>query len=79
MQRFGKRHDNIIRDIENLKCSKGFASLNFEECSYDDRGRKLPMYEMTRDGWVFLVMGFGRSTFGLAGSPVSVRIHSAEF
>jgi Rha family phage regulatory protein len=44
--------------IEALDCSKEFATLNFKGCSYDDRGREMPMYEMTRDGWSFLVMGF---------------------
>lgn len=55
---FGKRHDNVIRDIEALECSPEFAALNFEECSYLVNNRKHPMYQMTRDGWAFLVMGF---------------------
>lgn len=47
---FEKRHDNILRDIKTLDCSSEFATLNFEECSYNDRGRQMPMYKMTRDG-----------------------------
>jgi len=36
-----------------------FIELNFELSEYQDAtGRKLPMYEMTKDGWMFLVMGF---------------------
>ena len=27
---FGKRHDNVLRDIENLGCSDNFRKLNFE-------------------------------------------------
>lgn len=56
---FGKRHDNILRDIENLDCSPEFSRLNFEESKYkDERGKFQPMYRMTRDGFTFLVMGF---------------------
>lgn len=56
---FHKRHKNIIRDIENLECSKEFNELNFEPIKYkDSRGRFKPAYRITKDGFVFLVMGF---------------------
>lgn len=56
---FGKRHDNVLRDIENLDCSKDFHLLNFEAISYKDSyGRKQKRYEMTRDGFTFLAMGY---------------------
>lgn len=56
---FGKLHKNVIRDIKNLECSEKFSRLNFEPSEYfDSTGRKLPMYEITRDGFTFLVMGF---------------------
>lgn len=56
---FGKRHDNVLRDIQNLECSKEFSALNFEGCDYIGENRKtLPMYEMTKDGFTFLVMGY---------------------
>lgn len=59
---FGKRHDNIIRDIKALiieqDCGE-FALLNFEETSYlDEWGRKQPMYQMTKNGFLLLVMGY---------------------
>lgn len=58
-QAFGKRHTNILRAIENLDCAKSFTQLNFELSDYiDSTGRVLPKYEMTQDGWMFLVMGF---------------------
>ena len=58
-EKFGKRHDNILRDIENLECSQVFRELNFEESSYTNTQNKVfPMYEMTRDGFTFLAMGF---------------------
>ena len=28
---FGKRHDHVLRDIENLDCSKEFRLTNFGE------------------------------------------------
>lgn len=56
---FRKMHKNVIRAIESLECSPEFTQLNFELSEYtDSTGRKLPMYEMTKDGFVFLVMGF---------------------
>ncbi|MGI5958980.1 MAG: Rha family transcriptional regulator [Massiliimalia sp.] len=58
-QMFERRHDNVLRDIEGLDCSEEFNLLNFEEISYkDDRSRKQKAYAMTRDGFVFLVMGY---------------------
>jgi Rha family phage regulatory protein len=69
--KFGKLHSNVIRDIKNLTFQnrdnaefKKFFSLNFEEqrISLDNclrRGRRPePHYKITRDGFVFLAMGF---------------------
>lgn len=56
---FGKRHDNVLRDIETMECSQEFRLLNFEEISYkDEYQRKQKAYAMTRDGFTFLVMGY---------------------
>lgn len=56
---FEKRHDNVIRDIENLECSKSFSLLNFEESTYETEwGKEYPEYLITRDGFTFLAMGF---------------------
>jgi len=45
--------------IRKLECSEEFRRLNFEPSDYiDERGKEQPMYEMTRDGWTFLVLGF---------------------
>ncbi|EID1776833.1 Rha family transcriptional regulator, partial [Salmonella enterica subsp. enterica serovar Cotham] len=56
---FIKRHDNVIQKIKNLECSSKFAALNFKESEYTDAtGRKLPCYNITRDGFAFLAMGF---------------------
>ena len=63
---FGKRHDHILRDIENLKNSLlkigepnlQKAEITFEESHYKDRGKTYPEYLMNRDAFSLLVMGF---------------------
>lgn len=56
---FGKQHKNVLQKLESLECSSNFTELNFQLSEYlDSTGRKLPMYEMTKDGFIFLVMGF---------------------
>lgn len=56
---FNKEHYNVLRDIEELDCSKGFNDLNFELVRYKDRkGERRPEYLMTKDGFIFLVMGY---------------------
>ena len=56
---FGKNHRDVLKSIRELDCSKEFTERNFALSTYkDDTGRKLPMYDMTRDGFTFLVMGY---------------------
>ena len=58
-QIFGKLHANVVRDIRNLECSDEFRLINFDESTYiNAQGHKLPCFNMTRDGFVFLVMGY---------------------
>lgn len=61
---FGKRHDHLLRSIENLISPK-MGALNkeikgwFSKGEYtDSRGRKQTMYLMNRDGFTLLTMGF---------------------
>ena len=57
--RFQKQHKNVIRDIENLSCTMEFLQLNFEPVAYrDGKGEMRPSYNIKRDGFVFLCMGF---------------------
>lgn len=56
---FDKRHDNVIRDIEQMKKDV----LNFEEMFYettmpDSYGRKQKVYLVNRDGFTLLAVGF---------------------
>jgi Rha family phage regulatory protein len=56
---FEKRHANVLRALQNLDCSASFTELNYELSSYrDSSGRSNPIYYMTKDGFIFLVMGF---------------------
>lgn len=61
---FGKQHKHVLRDIGKITepksgLSEEFAKTNFAADSYRDAtGRKLPCYNMTRDGFTLLVMGY---------------------
>lgn len=56
---FGKQHKDVLRRLQALDCSTDFTERNFTPSGYlDSTGRKLPMWQMTKDGFMFLVMGF---------------------
>ncbi|CAG9470529.1 Rha family transcriptional regulator [Campylobacter upsaliensis] len=70
---FGKRHDHVLRDIENLlkdlrEIGASNELLNFGEVVRISKttnpksgklvNRKMPMYKITRDGFSLLAMGF---------------------
>ena len=57
---FDKRHDNLLRDIENLiSDSSKLRNEFFIESEYTNgRGQKYPEYLLTRDGFTLLAMGF---------------------
>ncbi|HEA8504786.1 TPA: Rha family transcriptional regulator [Escherichia coli] len=56
---FSKRHDDVLKKIRTLECSASFTARNFSVSDYTDcTGRKLPCYQITRDGFAFLAMGF---------------------
>lgn len=60
-EKFGKRHDHILRDIEKLLSGiPKNGDTYFQKDSYvnEQNGQKYPMYYMNRDGFSLLVMGF---------------------
>jgi len=60
-ERFGKRHDNVVRAIEEkISTNSKLRTLKyFIESSYKDaKGESRKEYLMTRDGFTFIVMGF---------------------
>ncbi|EIJ0680987.1 Rha family transcriptional regulator [Escherichia coli] len=60
-ERFGKRHADVIRAIENICKQEPFAKRNFELCfeiNELQNGKRQKFYKMTRDGFTLLAMGF---------------------
>lgn len=57
---FGKRHADVIRSIESmLQDADIFSRRNFALAEYtDEQGKPRPMYELDRDGFTLLAMGF---------------------
>lgn len=60
---FGKRHDDVLKRLNNMDCSSDFHHRNFAEMMHKvqiGKGatRDSKYYEMTKDGFMFLVMGF---------------------
>ena len=56
---FKKQHKDVLKAIANLEISEEFARRNFALSEYiDSTGRKLPMYNLTRNGFTMLAFGF---------------------
>ena len=55
----GKRHDNVIREIETLIESGELGALNFEVSNYKTlQGKLMPMYILDETFTTVLLMGF---------------------
>ena len=61
-KRFGKRHDHVVRDIEEILKGlpkNGDTPMFFKsEYTHPQNRQKYPMYLMNRDGFSLLAMGF---------------------
>lgn len=55
---FGKQHHHVMQKLDALDCSEQFLTSNFSRVSFDHRGNTYEACEMTKDGFIFLVMGF---------------------
>ncbi|WP_145608462.1 Rha family transcriptional regulator, partial [Bacillus paralicheniformis] len=58
---FGKRHDHVLRDIENQMVLAGeeFSAPNFGESTYtNERGRTYPKYDLTEEAFTLVVFGY---------------------
>ena len=60
---FNKQHKDVLRKLESLDCSPEFTSAHF--CAHvqtieigNGATRESKYYEMSKDGFIFLVMGF---------------------
>ena len=64
---FSKQHKDVLKAIRELDCSDDFRGRNFAPTLRitqlpNNATRKDPYYLITRDGFVFLVMGFTGKT-----------------
>jgi len=61
---FGKRHDHVLRDIENLRkdlpaeCVPNFGETSAIVPQPNGGTREIPAYHLTRDGFTLLAFGF---------------------
>ena len=55
---FGKQHHHVVQKIESLECSEQFLTSNFSRVKFEHRGNTYNAYQITKNGFVFLVMGF---------------------
>lgn len=59
---FQKEHKNVLQKIRSLECSPAFTTANFSAVVVNTvagfNERETEAYEMTRNGFIFLVMGF---------------------
>jgi len=63
--KFEKRHDDVLKAIENALETleeadlRNFAEIAFTKTTYKDaNNRRQPCYDLTRDGYSFIAMGF---------------------
>jgi Rha family phage regulatory protein len=61
-EHFGKRHFHVLRDIQALKSNPDLADFNESNFGFveyrDDKGEMRPLWQITKDGFVFLAMGY---------------------
>lgn len=56
---FEKRHCDVVRRLESLETPGNFNQRNFALVKYKDKkGEQRPFYNITKDGFVLLAMGF---------------------
>lgn len=88
---FSKNHKDVLRKIESLDCSPEFTSAQF--CAHvksveigNGAIRESKYYEMTKDGFIFLVMGFTgekaaqiKEAYIKAFNSMAVLLHNQQF
>jgi len=56
---FGKAHRTVLRNVNDIECSEEFREHNFVRSYYvSPQNKKISCYNITRDGFSFLCMGF---------------------
>lgn len=65
-EQFQKNHKHVLRDIRKIikDVSVDFAGSNFGPCDYlGENGKQAPMFWLTKDGFMILVMGYTGKEF----------------
>ena len=62
-EKFNKKHKDVLKALRNLDCSEEFSRRNFAPRKFQyvtgrNQIRDAEMYQITRDGFAFLAMGF---------------------
>ncbi|RIQ38167.1 Rha family transcriptional regulator [Bordetella avium] len=82
-EKFKKRHRDVLRAIRLLECSADFRARNFAQCFEINglaNGKPEPVVQMTKDGFMFLVMGFtGRAAAAVKESFIEAFNSMAEY
>lgn len=87
---FDRQHKNVIQKIESLDCSPEFTSANFSAHVQTIQAgavkRESKYYEMTKDGFIFLVMGFTgekaaqiKEAYIKAFNSMAVLLHNQQY
>ncbi|WP_164087169.1 Rha family transcriptional regulator [Stenotrophomonas maltophilia] len=78
---FGKRHGDVLRAYDRLECDSDFNQRNFASVTYlDAKGEARRVVQMTKDGFMLLVMGFtGREATKVKIAFIAAFNRMAEF
>ena len=80
-QAFGRRHNDVCRSINNLDCSDDFRGANYfaHPQKNEQNGESYTLWEMTKDGFMFLVMGFtGKKAAAIKEAYINAFNNMAE-
>ena len=83
-EHFGKEHRTVLRAIKNLECSAEFRLRNFVQLSREvgtaNGGKNnYAVFNITRDGFVFLAMGFTGKEAAQWKEAYITAFHRMEF
>ncbi len=77
--KFGKVHRDVKRAIANIECSEGFRLRNFAHSFYlSPQNKKIKCFDITRDGFAFLAMGFTGSDAAIWKEAYIVAFNKME-
>jgi Rha family phage regulatory protein len=76
---FDMQHKHLLEAFKNLQCSREFRGSNFRLSNYlTKQGKEQPEIQMTRDGFVFLSMGFNSAKAAQFKEMIIARFNVLE-